>query len=262
MAFQIDFKLIFKICSSLIVEVSILERQSFFRLICKNKIDKYTCGTVKNNKRNVLIVGDSHSHDGLNIFQSAFPEVNFLVSQRGGCPYVTNLDGVGYAFKGCAEYNKGRQESILSLIENMDYVVFSQRMSVARIEPMKEVVNFYVEKGYQDKLIVLGAGPWFKKDVVATIIKHGSVDKVNQVLNELAYSSHYRADEELGDYLKNKGSHYIYKRRYLCPDDICEIIMPDGAPISFDTHHLTLSAAEYLGRKIRSDYSTLFEGSD
>ena len=114
--------------------------------LCNSRNEGTICGRIKDKFVNVLIVGDSHGPDGLNIFKSAFPYANYLTSNLGGCPLVKDLTGITYAYKDCAYDNELRFAQINSIIKNIDYVVFSNRMSLHRIDSMKETLKWFADR--------------------------------------------------------------------------------------------------------------------
>jgi len=214
--------------------------------LCNSSHEGNICGSINTNAVNVLIVGDSHGPDGLNIFKSAFPYANYVTSYLGGCPLVRDLTGITHATKDCAYYNLLRFAQINHIIGDIDYVVFSQRMSLNRVEAMKETLKWFADRDVG--LIVLGAGPQYKYDLVSLIIRHGTIMRSSKDLDAFSVKHHFIVDDILGPYVESLGGIYLRMQDFFCPDGMCLAVLDSEVPIMFDTHHLTLEASQAFGK--------------
>jgi peptidoglycan/LPS O-acetylase OafA/YrhL len=233
------------------------ERREIKKNICKVGKTGTICGVVKPKTTNILVVGDSHGIDGLNIFHAAFPDVNLLAADKGGCPLVNSLNWPTPYFPTCSQYNDARFKDIDSVSKDLDYVVFSQLMGKRMIEPMKETLNWFSERDVRP--IVLGAGPQFKTDlgVLQVILRHGSLDGLDETLDSYAVKDQYVADAALKPYVERLDGAYLEKRHFFCPDGVCQIILENGAPLIFDNHHLTRQASQAFGQYIAAHHNNL-----
>lgn len=227
------------------------DRNHLRNQLCKTKIKDVICGTISDDKLNVLVVGDSHGPDGVNIFAKAFPKVNILVAEKGGCPLIHDLVGVTYSYKQCSSFNKIRFSAIQQISESIDFVVLSQRMSFPRIKGTKKTIHWLHDIGLPP--IVLGAGPWYKRAPSSLILHYKSFEGIDEKLSKHAIKKHYAVDEKIEPLVNSLGGYYIRKIDYFCPNGICRNILPDGNPLLFDKHHLTLSAANIFAEKLRED---------
>ncbi|MEL7315234.1 MAG: acyltransferase family protein [Cyanobacteria bacterium J06559_3] len=225
------------------------ERSYPRKQLCAQVKNDTLCGTINPDAVNVLVVGDSHGDDGLNIFSIAFPDANYLIAQKGGCPLVTELTGIDPIFRKCGEYNARRFTQIDAIAQDLDYVVFSQRLSQPRIPLFKDTIDWFYERDIE--IIVLGAGPEYRSEiggVVPMILKHGKMDELDKTLDTHSYTQHYPLDDVLQEYVEMRGGTYLRKRDYFCPDDVCQVVLKDGAPLMFDNHHLSLEASQSFGK--------------
>ncbi len=234
------------------------ERNYLKKILCKSKVHSTICGQLSDQSPNVLIIGDSHGPDGLNIFSKAFPTANYLLAEQGGCPLLKNLTGITYAFKECNDFNKNRYEAIKEISKKIDVVVLSQRMSIPRLEETKVLINWLHKLDLP--LVVLGAGPIYKTNLSTLILKLDNLEDIDSKLEEVAIKSQYKVDNELQTLVAELGGSYIIKQDILCPDGKCKILLSDGYPLLFDQHHLTLSAANLLGASIRKSSPSLLDG--
>ncbi len=235
------------------------EQRSYPRKeLCAQAKDDTLCGTINPDAANVLVVGDSHGDDGLNIFSIAFPDANYLIAQKGGCPLVTELTGIDPIFRKCEQYNSRRFKQIDAIAQDLDYVVFSQRLSQPRIPLFKDTIDWFYERDID--IIVLGAGPEYRSEiggVVPMILQHGTTDELDETLNTHAYTQHYPLDDVLQEHVEMRGGTYLRKRDYFCPDDVCRVILKNGAPLMFDDHHLSLEASQSFGKYLGVYHSDL-----
>lgn len=229
-----------------------VERFSARNDLCK--IDKIgtICGRIIPSEANVLVVGDSHGPDGLNIFRAAFPDVNYLIASKGGCPLLTSLEKVEHSYRGCGEYNDYRLEDIERIAVNLDYIVISNRMGLHRAEATIETVSWLSE--LELPAIVLGAGPQFISDLLPRVLQYGSVDHIDNAMKPFTETSHFAIDDILESRIHQMGGKYVRKLNFFCPDSVCRILTDDGALVVVDEHHLTIEASQDFGRFLSSSY--------
>lgn len=232
-----------------------LERHRRLKELCRQKISPRVCGKISDRSLNVLIVGDSHGPDGLNIFASAYPTANFLLSQRGGCPLLKDLTGIVHAYRDCDSFNKQRFHDIDSLSRNIDLVVISQRMSNRRLAGTKELVKWFYD--LRLPVILLGAGPQYSRQLADILLQVKDPDDIKNAALRFQVTRHFDVDNILIDVVRSHGGEYIIKTDYFCPGSACVPLTSSGQPIVFDHHHLTLDAAEAFGRFVGESKPTL-----
>ena len=227
--------------------------------LCGARVEGETCGEIVEGKTNVLIIGDSHGPDGLNIMKRAFPDANFLMNHVGGCPLYVDMTGL-FASDArearCTAVNEKRFNEIQSLKGKIDYVVVSNQITSARIKFNFPMIDWLKDQKF--KFIVLGAGPTFRSDLVPMIVEYGSFDGLEEHVAAQTRRDVFFREDRLETYVKKRGGVYVRKYPYFCPTrKTCTIIMKDGMPMTFDGHHLSLSAAEEFGDYIAQTYPNL-----
>jgi peptidoglycan/LPS O-acetylase OafA/YrhL len=225
--------------------------------ICKAKTDDIICGKISHDSINILITGDSHGPDGLNVFAKAFPTANFLVAHKAGCPLIHDLTGIPLGYQQCESYNRMRFSAIEKISKNIDLAVLSQRMTYHRLEGTKKTIHWMNDNRLS--FAVLGAGPWYKYALPSLILRYKSLEGLDEKLSAFAITKHYGIDDEIEPLVKSLGGYYIRKQDFFCPKGICRNILPDGNPISFDDNHLTLSAAIFFGDTISDNHPLLLK---
>lgn len=230
--------------------------------LCRERVTPRICGHFADDVPNVLIVGDSHAVDGLNIMTVAYPNANYLIDQQGGCPLLTDLTNIDHARQGqCKHLNPQRFAEIDSIVSQIDHVVFSHRISQPRINSTQETADWFIKRGVD--VIILGASPQFKSKigVVPTILTHRNIDDVSTLLAKHTYTDHYLADDIIEKHLAQVGGVYVRKIDFFCPDDVCDVLLGSGMPVIIDNQHLTLEASQKFGRHLPSQHGNLFDNS-
>lgn len=233
------------------------ERHTLKEAICNQRLTPTICGRIDPNKKNILIVGDSHGPDGLNILATAMINANFLIADKGGCPLLHNLNGVSYTYRECDKFNQNRFKEISTVIDQIDVVVISQFISQKRVDEMKKLFTWFDKVALE--VVVFGAGPWFHDYLSTLILKYGSLEDIDIVLNQFSNHSQFDASSELERFVLENEGVFINKQEYFCPNNVCKVMTEDGVPILFDSHHLTLDAAKSFGRYIKNNDLVLIE---
>lgn len=227
------------------------DRNRLTNQLCKSKIKDTICGEISDKDQNILIIGDSHGPDGLNIFAKVFPTANFLIAEKGGCPLINDLTEVTYSYKECEIFNKLRYEAIQDISKSIDLVVLSQRLSFPRLEGTKKTIHWL--HGLDTPFAILGAGPWYQRSASSLILHYKNLEGLDEKLSKHAITTHYSIDDIFEPIVNGLGGYYINKLEYFCPNEICKNILPDGNPLLFDKHHLTLSASNIFGESLREN---------
>jgi len=227
-----------------------LPRRASRDLLCGAQQSGTICGKIDPSRLNILVLGDSMAIDGLNIFQAAFPEANYLISEHGGCPMLLSLENIGHSYDGCDSLNKKRMADISRLNGEFDFIILSQRLNVERIAVMEQTVKEFARSGA--RIIVLGVGPAFRADLAPLIAEHGTMEEIESAIQKYSITSDYVVDDRLAPVVRELRGVYVQRRPFFCQDNgRCRVVMRDGSPLSFDQHHLSLQASNEFGRYLR-----------
>jgi peptidoglycan/LPS O-acetylase OafA/YrhL len=227
------------------------------RELCKTRAKRTICGAIDPARQNVLIVGDSQVPIALHTLRSAFPAANFLISHADQCPLLTDLRSVGYAPPSCAPFNRKRFGEIDEIADQLSAIVFAQRIVHPWLPALYSTLAKYL--GQRPNLVVLGAGPEFRRDLVPSIIRHGTLQGLDEALQPLLEPGLVNVDESVGRVVATLGGVYLAKHPFFCPNGQCHFLTNDGWPIAYDTNHLTVSAAREFGAYIAKQYPDLLE---
>lgn len=233
------------------------ERASAYQALCRIGQAQTVCGQVDPVKVNILVVGDSHAMDGVNIARAMFPDANILASMKTGCMLVENADKIDYPHaEMCKKYQAARYDKIRKMADDIDVVFVSQFMRDKFIDGTVEALERIAALDL--KIIMTGAGPFYDSFLVPLIAEHGQMQGLTEAIHKHALVEHYAVDPILKKEVERLGGVYIDKLSFFCPNGgPCRVIMPNGSPAHYDRHHLTLSAARSFGEHARRRHPDL-----
>ena len=224
-------------------------RQSLLPNRCS--IDRNQCLYAEKDKKNILIIGDSHALDGYNIFTLLYPDENVILSPDKNNKLLNYVEG------SVRETSEGRMPEgptifdNKSLLRDMDAIVFSGLMRSDLMPKLKDTIQ-YLQTQSSAKIIVLEQSPRFINNLPA-IIRRDGLDLSNRIIPEdQIYTDWREVNAQMRQVAEDTGVLFIEKASYFCPEGKC-LIAIGPAPqslSSYDKHHLSLEAAtgysEYL----------------
>lgn len=235
------------------------DRFELIKLNCRNRGWDNCEEPSADVSQNVLILGDSHAADGLNILQSAYPDKYFVIRSLGGCPPA--LSGtLNRIWEGWSELEKCQalndERLAPEFLQKFDTLVIALYWGRYTPEHLPETLD-YLEQHTKARILVLG-------NYLA--LEEPMPDLFNQQIDPRlspdVVKSFALFEESLAQ-LSQDRYRFISKRDLLCKGDTlmtCQIDF-DGVPFSYDEHHLSLSAAQYAAEQLASkapEWNALF----
>jgi len=239
---------------SLVDDVKSKKRARFtaYSKLCRSSNRR--CKVIDSEKRNVVILGDSHGIDGFNAVSLAAPDVNLLFAARGACPPF--LD-VAYFVEThpnteqCLEHNKEVFYEWLE-ISQADFIVFSALFDEESIARLDSTIS-WLNQRTKAKIVVLGTAMTFKKPVPNLIANSGRLAGINNYVMGYADKSKFLVDEQFKKHYQNSAVSYISKLDLFCPNNVCEMIVSEDYDLlTYDRHHLGEHAASLLAKALES----------
>ena len=215
--------------------------------------------------KNVVIVGDSHVPDALNALYSIDQKPNYVVNWLGGCPPLVSDDYglLGPASpnrKACIEANDARFGG--DLFKRADLIVINVLFGWYKPEHLERAINA-IRRRTSAPIWVFGNYMVLKQNLPDLILKHASDYPNIQLGKELIDdNASFMYETELEELSAKLGFIFISKKRLLCSGvngEFCPMRMPDGKLFTYDSHHLSLSAAELLGQRLKTNFPGLME---
>ncbi|MPT49216.1 MAG: acyltransferase [Sphingobium sp.] len=206
------------------------------------QFDPALCLKTSPDRRNILVVGDSHAAQYWRAISLRYPNDNVMQATASGCRPTIDADGA----ERCTDV--------------MDYVF-----------------EKYVPTGVVDEIVI--AGRWKEKDVDKLVKTVRYLDKYHVDVTVIGPTVEYQGEtplllarsladgnpDEMPDYIdptrltldhliKDKMRHedltYVSAYDLICPNNGCTLFAPDGGPMQFDYGHLTLSASRWVVKQM------------
>ncbi|MEM6774613.1 MAG: SGNH hydrolase domain-containing protein, partial [Pseudomonadota bacterium] len=229
-----------------VIESQRAERFYVRRQLCRERGGRSRCDLPAVGKTNVLIVGDSHGIDALNILYSALQErretVHIVLSAQMGCPPLRDIRAaVGRLhpdLERCEALNRDRFNP--EFLAAFDAVVVNTLFDWFQEAELLSYLEF-LEAEFAGPVIVFGSAPRFIRPLPELVQRDPySYDSVDV----LAYDPRYTEAtlRALGD--KPRFT-YLSKAGVFCRPR-CNWITSDGDLLTYDKHHLSVAASRQV----------------
>ena len=236
-----------------VIESQRAERFSIRRQLCRERGGLPRCDLPAAGKINVLIVGDSHGIDALNILYFALQErsepVHLVLSAQMGCPPLRDIRAVvgrlSPNIERCETLNRDRFNA--EFLAAFDLVVVNTLFDGFREAELLAYLKF-LEAEFAGPVIVFGSTPRFIRPLPELVQRdphsHDSTDV-------LAFDPRYTEGKlrALGD--KPRFT-YRSKADYFCRPR-CNWMTSEGDLITYDKHHLSVAASRQLAEFYREE---------
>jgi len=237
-----------------------LKQEKRKRQVARRKLAKnptFTIeGTLNPNKKNALVVGNSHGVDGLNIIKSIFGDQhNYLLSALGGCPpYHPSVAMELTDRDKCIKIQKERYGT--EIYHNIDYVVISTLFLPQGFAPihLERYIKHLTNLGIR-KIIILGGHYRLRNEMYEVGQKYTDISEAV----ESSIKDQFLYNEEIEKIALQYNCLFINKKQLLCQGDSCVYAVGDN-PFTWDQGHLSYEFAQYLGslsKKMVEEYLSL-----
>lgn len=211
---------------------------------------------VSDTTQNILILGDSHAPDALNIFYQAFPNYHYVIkSLPGGCPPITATD-IGILSpampdrEACIAFNQSLFTK--GFLQPYDTIIISVFFQWYKAEHLAKAID-EIRRLSDAKIIVLGNYIALKRDMA---------DLHNQQIDPRQHPEYVESfalyEGELQRLSKDRFT-FVSKKDLFCHGDSlsdCRIYF-DETPFVYDQHHLSFEASSYAANELRRRFKTL-----
>jgi peptidoglycan/LPS O-acetylase OafA/YrhL len=206
--------------------------------------DRAACLTTQPGRPNILLLGDSHAAQLWYGLAKLLPGVNVLQATAAGCtPEFRPVTRVYPSCRALMDFVFNRYLPTAHL----DRLILAARWDPRHIPALREVLNWARSRG----LAVTVAGPMVEYDaplprVLAEASEHGDMSLVQTHVNR----SYADLDRTLAALAAGNGAQYVSFLSLLCHGAVCDSLADDGAPLEFDTDHLTAEGSLTVARKM------------
>ncbi|MDX2274005.1 MAG: acyltransferase family protein [Hyphomonadaceae bacterium] len=216
------------------------------------------CGAIVPGKFNIIVLGDSHGPDGVNMMRAVYPDAHIIAATAPGCEgYNQPLESrAEAAVDGAPNRDDARQTCLAILsevygdrrrLEQADLIVFSNLTEMDLVGVLGDTLREL--QSIDTPVIVLGNSPAFTENM-PNIIRTRALTPDQPVPAEFLDPRHGdEIDVAIKQVTERNGAHYISLRDFFCPNGACYAWTEDRTRlITHDRHHMSKAAAESFGR--------------
>jgi peptidoglycan/LPS O-acetylase OafA/YrhL len=221
------------------------------------------CGALSDDKKNVVILGDSHGLDALNILKPFWPDAHYVLMSTNGCPPMTQADFERLIPKKASRYGaclaNTEKLSSADVFENVDMLVlsaqfswytpaeFDQFLSEANLPRHIELVIFEQAPSFTDDI----------PDIVFSFTKPFGVERYTaQFIEPNTWDNRYALQKIATEW----DATLLPKASFFCGRDTgeCRLFYGEESKLlTYDRHHLSVTSAYELGAYLKKKYPDL-----
>jgi len=195
------------------------------------------CDYPQSDKFNVLIMGDSHAVDALNVMYASFPNFDYSMSQLGGCPPTLKLNELVPRtfpdFIKCENLNKIRSDE--SYLRLFDFIVIDVKFGWYTPRDLIEYLSFLKEKGI-DKVLVVGDYIELSVDLPNLINTNGFKCEVISQYIQKKDPDYYK---NLKNYVEQNQYYFVDVESVFVKQNVCPFWNDQREIFSWDNQHLS-----------------------
>jgi peptidoglycan/LPS O-acetylase OafA/YrhL len=202
------------------------------------------CLSLATDKKNYLLLGDSHAADLWYGLSSTYPAINFLQATSVDC-YPTILHGLGERLH-CTRLIDGVFHDFLAT-HHVDRVIISARWTAAELPRVAATLAWLKQKDIAVTLVgpaEIYDGPLPRLMIIGS--RRGEMhfpdEHWDQSLRQL--------DQQMSALAAESGAQYVSMLDLLCVDKNCITADGSGMPIFFDNEHFTEEGSKIAAQKL------------
>jgi peptidoglycan/LPS O-acetylase OafA/YrhL len=206
------------------------------------------CLRVVPNKRNVLLIGDSHAAQYWLALARRFPQANILQASGSGCLPQFDPEGAPW----CVPVIR-RALALAESDRRIDAVVFAARWMPEQVPALVRSVRRLVREGIP--VTVIGPINEYEGDfpeILARAMLRHDLARVQS----LRSPEPVRLEEVMKPAITSAGASYYSVIAQECPKGTCPLFASDGTPFHTDYGHVSEGAAEELMAKLPAPWRT------
>lgn len=216
--------------------------------------DEADCLKLSDSRKNVLLMGDSHSADLIRALRIVFPQINFLQASASGCAPVLDASGA----ERCRDLMNHVFEQWLPAHQpQISAVILSAKWQSEDISGVEKTVAWLSSNSIRS--VVMGPSPEFTVPL-PRLLAYSVVLKSPPLVQRFIVKERKTLDQK---FKSDAGisTHYISVSEVLCGNlpsgGNCEVTV-NGAPLYFDRDHFTDEGSVYTINLLSKDLSSRF----
>lgn len=204
--------------------------------------DKEVCLKTTDDKKNILVLGDSHAAELYQSVNEVFPDYNVMEAAASGCMPVNGKTGE----KRCTDlFNYIYNDFLVN--NKVDYILLSANWMVNQDRELGKKLTEVINKIGKDKVFIIGQTKTFSIDFYKIAQKTPESKIENLVTKESRASNQWMSKQ-----LAQSGINYIDVFDLNCSQGRCDYIDKNNVPMMFDKNHLTKTWADSYVKHIRA----------
>jgi SGNH domain (fused to AT3 domains) len=210
--------------------------------------DAEQCLKLSDQKKNYLILGDSHAaHLWLGL-KTDLPDINFLQATSSGCPPTLDTDGE----RQCLEVRKFIFETFLPS-HRVDKIIISAFWTFPDLATIPKTVAYL--KQYANEIIIVGPMPRYNISLPRILVgRYRGLNASTTIERGQLNDEPFKLDQEMRKLADQIGVSYLSAVDALCPKGPCSAMANGDVPMQFDNSHLTDRGSIFLVRRWLSFY--------
>jgi peptidoglycan/LPS O-acetylase OafA/YrhL len=210
--------------------------------------DDEQCLKLSDQKRNYLVLGDSHAAHLWLCLETDLPDVNFLQATSSGC--APTLDSGGE--RQCLKVRKFVFEDFLPS-HRVDKIIMSAFWNYKDLAAIPRTVKFL--KQYANEIIIVGPALRYNISLPRILAgRHGGFNASTTIERALLNDESLNLDKGMHQLADQIGVSYLSAIDALCSNGPCLAMADSDVPMQFDTSHLTDRGSIFLVKRWLSFY--------
>lgn len=207
------------------------------------------CLFLDANKRNVLIIGDSHAADLYVAYSSADSATNYLQATGAGCTPIKGMHPG--PDDGCVQL----YEYALRFLQTnkVDAVLLAARWPSNFADTAAEIAAI---KALDVKVVVVGPAHEYKEDVHKLLARRDTSVEYTVYLNTFFDGEKLELNKKMAAFAAAQKVQYLDRIAAYCGSSMggaglnCAALSPDGELYASPAGHLNMAGQKYLGRRL------------
>jgi peptidoglycan/LPS O-acetylase OafA/YrhL len=206
--------------------------------------DRKKCLRTSNDKKNYLVLGDSHSAHIFNALRNNFPGHNFLQASASGCRPLVPISGE----KRCTDLIKFIYEDFMPK-QKIEGLILSGRWANSDLPKILPTVNFL--KTFVSQIYIIGPTVEFRPSMPVLITKLKSADEISSTkIRKFADDGRLKLSDAIAHELKNSHAIYVPIFQEICTESSCMVTVKGNVPIIWDYGHFTLEGSDLIVKNL------------
>lgn len=204
--------------------------------------DKEVCLKKSDERKNILLIGDSHAAEFYGSMRDVLKEYNIMQATASGCMPLDKTTGpnrctdlINYIYNDYLKKNK------------VDYIFISANWTDYKKSDISERLISTAQNIGKNRVFIIGQTKVFNINFyrIAQKVKENKIDNLVTLTSKTI-------DKKLSDALKKSDVRYVDIFNFNCKKDTCTYLDENKTPMMFDQNHLTKKWADRYVEHIKA----------